>query len=528
MNTNHLSRRQWLQAVTAIGIAAAGSILFVSQATAGEGPAPSVIDVASRRELFVDDHLIEKLSGEAALRLHHPTPREVSIVFDAPWEGSGSGYHTIFQDGDLYRMYYRGLHLEVSKGKLSSSRHEPFYCYAESTDGVRWTRPELGIVEFDGSKKNNIILKGRGTHNFAAFKDDQPRLPAPGPLQGPGRVSKAKGGLFAFQSADALHWSLLTEKPVITNGAFDSQNLAFWDTTLGKYRAYWRTFTAGVTTEKKWAPSGLSGRSHRNVRRLPPMDRRRRPHLRRLARRTPLHQPGQPILSAPRTSSSASPAATSNAAGPTRCGRSPIRKTASCAPRPSLRYGTALTEGLLMASRDGVHFKRWNEAFLRPGVQRPGTWQYGQQYIACHVVQTAPSLPGTPDELSLYATEGYWHNKGGILRRFTLRTGRIRFHPRLDGRRRAPLPAPNVHRLPALAQLRHVGRRQRPRRNPRPRRQTPSGLRPRRLPGPLRRHGRAHRHLENRPRRRLPGRQTRPPARRTKDADLYSFQFQGD
>jgi hypothetical protein len=87
----------------------------------------------------------------------------------------------------------------------------------------------------------------------------------------------------------------------------------------------------------------------------------------------------------------------------------------------SLRYGTALTEGLLMASRDGVRFKRWNEAFLPPGVQRPGTWQYGQQYIACHVVQTAPSLPGGPDELSLYATEGYWHNRGGILRRYTLR-----------------------------------------------------------------------------------------------------------
>ena len=39
----------------------------------------------------------------------------------------------------------------------------------------------------------------------------------------------------------------------------------------------------------------------------------------------------------------------------------------------SERYGTALTEGLLMTSRDGVLFNRWNEAFLRPGVERPGT-----------------------------------------------------------------------------------------------------------------------------------------------------------
>jgi len=42
-------------------------------------------------KLFVDDFLIDKLTGEAKLRLHHPTPREVAIVHDAPWEGNGSG-----------------------------------------------------------------------------------------------------------------------------------------------------------------------------------------------------------------------------------------------------------------------------------------------------------------------------------------------------------------------------------------------------------------------------------------------------
>jgi hypothetical protein len=47
----------------------------------------------------------------------------------------------------------------------------------------------------------------------------------------------------------------------------------------------------------------------------------------------------------------------------------------------SLRYGTALTEGLFMASRDGINFKRWNDAFIRPGIEREGTWNYGQQYL---------------------------------------------------------------------------------------------------------------------------------------------------
>ena len=89
--------------------------------------------------------------------------------------------------------------------------------------------------------------------------------------------------------------------------------------------------------------------------------------------------------------------------------------------KASLRYGVALTEGLFMASRDGVLFKRWNEAFLRPGAERDGTWAYGNQYIAWHPVETKSTMEGAADELSLYATESYWTGKSSVLRRYTLR-----------------------------------------------------------------------------------------------------------
>ena len=74
-----------------------------------------------------------------------------------------------------------------------------------------------------------------------------------------------------------------------------------------------------------------------------------------------------------------------------------------------------------MASRNGVHFERWNEAFLRPGPQRTDTWNYGHNYIAWHVVETKSSLPGAPNELSLYASEGAWTGDGNAMRRYTLR-----------------------------------------------------------------------------------------------------------
>ena len=150
-----------------------GSIVFSVLLTAAWVHA-AVPDIGTRRELFVDDYLIETTSG-CELRLHHPIPREVALVHDAPWEGNLSCYHTVFKDGDLYRMYYRGTQLDCARG--SRKMHDDFTCYAESDDGIQWRKPELGIFEFNGSKKNNIILGGYPAHNFAPFLDPNPDCP---------------------------------------------------------------------------------------------------------------------------------------------------------------------------------------------------------------------------------------------------------------------------------------------------------------------------------------------------------------
>lgn len=71
-------------------------------------------------------------------------------------------------------MYYRGAHWDVAAKKEA---HPEFTCYAESRDGLKWEKPKLGLFEFNGSKENNIILTGTGTHCFAAFKDGNPAAP---------------------------------------------------------------------------------------------------------------------------------------------------------------------------------------------------------------------------------------------------------------------------------------------------------------------------------------------------------------
>jgi hypothetical protein len=65
--------------------------------------------------------------------------------------------------------------------------------------------------------------------------------------------------------------------------------------------------------------------------------------------------------------------------------------------KASLRYGTAMTDGLFMSSRDGLHFKRWGEAFLRPGSEELGHWIYGDQYQNWGLVETKSDLPGAPN-----------------------------------------------------------------------------------------------------------------------------------
>ncbi len=374
------------------------------------------VHVGSRRELFVDEHLIESLKG-ARRQLHHPTPREIAIVHDAPWEGAGSGYHSVIHDGDVYRMYYRGSTLGVEGGRLKLGGE--VYCYAESRDGITFTKPNLGLYEHQDSKQNNIIWTGVGTHNFAPFLDRRGDCPPESRFKALGGLA-SQGGLFAFHSADGIHWSLLHEDPVVTAGAFDSQNLAFWDETAGVYRAYFRTFTKGVTTAKVWKPEG-----YRAIRTATSRD------FVTWENEADLTYQDSPVEHLYTNQIAPYFRAPHILIGfPTRYIERGWSESMRALPElqqreeraaAHLRYGTALTEGLLMASRNGVHFERWNEAFLRPGPQRPDTWLYGHQYIAWHAVQTASSLPGAAPELSIYASEGSWHGKGNAIRRYSLR-----------------------------------------------------------------------------------------------------------
>ena len=87
----------------------------------------------------------------------------------------------------------------------------------------------------------------------------------------------------------------------------------------------------------------------------------------------------------------------------------------------SRRYGTTVTDAVFMTSRDGLHFKRWSEAFIRPGPKESRSWVYGDNFIFWGMVETPSVFGDAPNELSFYVTEGYWENAYTSVRRHTLR-----------------------------------------------------------------------------------------------------------
>lgn len=359
------------------------------------------LDIGTRIELFADDFLIQKLEGDISQKVHQPEPRNVVFSADRTWEGNTSGYYSLFRDGDLVRMIYRGW--AHAPTKPVRALHREFTCYSESKDGLNFTKPELGLVEWEGSKENNIILDDDSTHNFFAFKDLNPACPPEALYKGIGGEKK-DGGLCVYQSPDAIHWKKITEKPVISDGAFDSQNLAFWDSHAKVYRAYYRIFSEGGTDGGEWKPKGVR---------------------------------------AIRTSTSKDYINWELGTNVTYTEGTPEQQLYTNAVQPYFRAPHLLigfptrylpdegerVEPVFMISRDGVKFRRYNEPVVPESApaDRAGN---RSNYMTWGMF----SIPGEPDKISVYATEAYYGHVPGRVRRFTYRLdGFVSLNASADG-----------------------------------------------------------------------------------------------
>lgn len=386
-----LNRRHFLQSAAIVGGAAAtftaGPFAAGSANAADGAPLP----IGSRRELFVDDLVIDKLSGGATRRLARPHDEGIAFNFDKPWEGGFSAYVTILHDGDHYRAYYRGHPTAKRDGSDTETT-----CVAESKDGKSWTKPNLGLFEVMGTRENNCILANveHLCHNFCPMIDGKPGISKSERYKA--LAGSRKTGLIPFVSEDGLRWRKLREEPVITEGAFDSQNVPFWSDHEQQYVCYFRTFKEGLrrisrTTSKDfltWTAPVLMEYGGKPVEHL-------------------YTNQTHPYFRAPHIYVSI--------AARFFPGRRVLTKEQAEAIKVNPGYFNDCSDGIFQTTRGGDQYARtFMDGFLRPGVGLEN-WVSRTNYPALYVVPTGVA------EMSFYANQNYGQPTAH-LRRYSLRT----------------------------------------------------------------------------------------------------------
>ncbi|HEY8665383.1 MAG TPA: hypothetical protein VIL86_01900 [Tepidisphaeraceae bacterium] len=155
-------------------------------------------------------------------------------------------------------------------------------CYAESKDGLRWTKPVLNLVEFNGSRENNIVFSpamgapGRGMHGQGVFRDDHAdpseryKLVYLGVFSAEElaayrrkhdevdplalRPDGSAYGIAGAVSPDGIHWHALPEPLLIHHS--DTFHSASYDSQRKKYVLYFRTWQADPTAPESQGAIG--------------------------------------------------------------------------------------------------------------------------------------------------------------------------------------------------------------------------------------------------------------------------------
>ncbi len=341
------------------------------------------IDIGIQRELFVDHFLIDKTAG-VRLVLNRPRDEGPVLQFDKPWEGLFCGYCTVIHedaihDGPKYRVYYRGM------PGIGHTKDNEVTCIANSEDGIHWEKPELGLFEVQGTRKNNVILaRHRACHNFAPFLDTNPDAKKSARFKALGGTGKP--GLIAFTSPDGVHWTEVQKDPVLTDGAFDSQNVAFWSASEACYLCYFRVFKDGFrrisrSTSKDfihWSkpvlmqyrhPGGEAPIEHLYTNQTHPYFRAPHLYISTAARFMP--------------------------------GRQVLTDEQARAIHVHPRYFKDTSDSILQTTRGGSFYDRtFLSSFISPGIGATN-WVSRSNYPALNVVQTGPA------EMSVYVNQDY-------------------------------------------------------------------------------------------------------------------------
>lgn len=164
-----------------------------------------------------DDHSIP-FTWRLRLRLvmgknsYHPNP--IVVRRGQPGEPDNlmvQYYGTVIQVGDELRMWYLGAgdHTTLKGGRLLPM-------YAVSKDGIKWEKPKLGLIEYNGSKQNNILDLMGGEYGVSEYVViHEPEDPDPSRrFKMVFESNKYQNRLAVAFSPDGLRWTESSKNPV--------------------------------------------------------------------------------------------------------------------------------------------------------------------------------------------------------------------------------------------------------------------------------------------------------------------------
>ena len=382
--------------------------------------------------LMLDGEIFENEDKNAFFKLHSFIEEKESINMDQPWERYCS-YGSMIRFKDKYYMYY--VASDTGKDK------DRYICVLQSDDALNWTHPVLNERRFKKSTENNILLDfsdirefSDGWDNFYVYVDENPNCPSDAAIKAltseyrcneRGEMIMAENCLACYASADGIHFKRYAS--IMKGGAFDSLNSLVYSKKYDKYFCYYRGFHAGKENPNT-----------RDVRVICSKD------LLHWSEPVILDYSDEYDYQVYTNGLLVYPRSRDFIALPTRynhnevwtenyndlCGRKKREKRCKVEPRA----GLALYDCFFAYSRDGIKWKRYNQAIYAPGPEYEGNWLYGDGYPWSGFAYVNDGRKEKDDTLCFWFPKNHDNPGEQVYRRYTMRIdGFVSLNANFDG-----------------------------------------------------------------------------------------------
>uniref|UniRef100_A0AB33JAW5 Glycosyl hydrolase family 32 n=1 Tax=Prevotella sp. GTC17259 TaxID=3236795 RepID=A0AB33JAW5_9BACT len=193
---------------------------------------PRVIPINVGRQLFVDDFLISSTNLKRIFHTPHFYEGNPVLEPDKEWEKTRNGvpYAAPFSDGiwydeldNKYKMWY----LAGANNEYDNGRQTFHTCYAESNDGKKWIKPNLGLY----GNTNIVDTCNRDAATIWLDRNEKDFNKRWKFFNIERRATDGRWQMVLKYSSDGIHWS----KGVAQSGDLFDRTTAFYNPFTNKW-----------------------------------------------------------------------------------------------------------------------------------------------------------------------------------------------------------------------------------------------------------------------------------------------------